>query len=74
MVFRILPPEFRAKARAEGPSGNRALHEPRIQRGGNPVSSRPGLAESAPAQLSPVQPEDLNMFHPECVGSNAEQA
>ena len=25
MVFRILPPEFRAKARAEGPCGKRAL-------------------------------------------------
>ncbi len=74
MVFRILPHMLGAKARSEGPSGNRALHEPRIQRGGNPVSTRPCLAESAPAQLSPVQPEDLNTFHPECVGSNAEQA
>ena len=25
MVFRILPHEFKAKARSEGPSGNRAL-------------------------------------------------
>ena len=29
MVFRILPLKFRAKARAEGPSGKRALRKDR---------------------------------------------
>ena len=39
MVFRILPHEFRAKARAEGPSGNRALPENKANRSDNPTRS-----------------------------------
>ena len=34
MVFRILPHNFRAKARAEGPCGNRALLEKRSLKSG----------------------------------------
>ena len=49
MVFRILPPEFRAKARAEGPRGNRALHfplHPRAPPDQNPEASHFGLSSA----------------------------
>jgi hypothetical protein len=38
VLTRILPPEFRAKARAEGPSGNRALLENRSSQFPGPFS------------------------------------
>ena len=42
-MFRMLPPLFRAKARAEGPSGNRALSEKPITEFG----STPNLGQWA---------------------------
>jgi hypothetical protein len=39
VVFRILPPLFRAKASAEGPCGKRALPENKATRSDNPTRS-----------------------------------
>ena len=59
MVFRILPPEFRAKARTEGPSGKRALRGLLVQKATEPRvewntsdSCSPTLLSAAPIDFS----------------------